>query len=55
MGCADGAMSTLLSRDFKKLSILDGSAEFLNATKESLKQKSRIDNVEFFEGLFEDF
>ncbi len=51
LGCSDGFMTSLISDKISSLTVVDGSATFLNTAKEKTKNK----NIKFIHSLFEDF
>lgn len=55
MGCADGAMSRLLVRDFSSLTIVDGAPSFLKDTEALLRKESSKKEIKFIHSYFEDF
>lgn len=51
LGCADGEMTSWLVSDFKHVTVVDGSSQFLNEVKERLKGST----VNFVLSLFEEY
>ena len=51
LGCADGSMTEILVKCFKKVVAVDGSAKFCEITRNRVK----ADNLEVVYSLFEDF
>jgi SAM-dependent methyltransferase len=51
MGCADGQMTDLISRDFEHTTVIDGSKKFIDLNSEKLAGRK----IEFVHCLFEEF
>jgi len=51
MGCADGQMTDLISRDFEHTTVVDGSKTFIDLNSKKLAGR----NVDFVHSLFEEF
>jgi 2-polyprenyl-3-methyl-5-hydroxy-6-metoxy-1,4-benzoquinol methylase len=51
LGCSSGVMTAEIASHFKKLTVVDGSAKYIEETKRKINQ----DNVSFFVSLFEEF
>ena len=51
LGCADGEMTKLISKDFKNITVVDGSIKFINSVKTMLNDN----DIEFQYSTFENF
>lgn len=51
LGCSSGVMTAEIAKRFEKLTVVDGSAKYIEETKRKINQ----DNVSFFVCLFEEF
>lgn len=51
LGCSSGVMTAEIAPHFKKLTVVDGSAKYIEETKRRISQN----NVSFFVSLFEEF